>query len=96
MMKIYKYEINTINETFQIEMPAWAKVLSFGAQGSVFVMWALVDPHADTKHVRHFYMAFTGFDIRKEGHLFNYIGTATNNRGLVGHLFEVMRQLEDA
>jgi hypothetical protein len=96
---IFKYEIEKegnlmVNEPFEIEMPAGARMLSVQMQpqkfigGTIPVLWAIVAEHAP-KVMKKFWLLTTGCLLPKVP--LNYIGTIQQRGGtLVLHLFEVL------
>ncbi len=82
MTTIWKFEISKGDAVPVVEMPAGAKILSVGIQGSKVMAWAMVDPEAATEMVR--------FRISGTGHLadpaWNFIGTCFDGP-FVWHIF---------
>ncbi len=86
-MKIYKYPI-PITDSFTIEMPLNAKILSFQMQNECPMLWAAVWENSSLEE-RKFRLCGTGhyidMDLVKE-----FIGTVQQYRhNFVWHLFEV-------
>lgn len=85
MKQIWKFPV-PIKDTFEIEMPPGAKILTVQTQNGIAMMWAICEPLAK-KETRYFSTTGTG-------HLFNfnnhyYIGTfQIENGALVFHVFE--------
>jgi len=85
-MKIYKYTIEAA-DSFTVDMPSGAQVLSVGVQHGQPRLWALVNPKNDlTPH--RFYVRGTGHDAHgMDTELF--VGTFQMDGGvLVFHVFE--------
>jgi hypothetical protein len=75
-------------DTFSIEMPAGADVLTVHVQNGAPQIWALCDPTAPDE-TRHFRIAGTGHPIGED--IKGYVGTFMVAGGsLVFHVFEVV------
>lgn len=87
MKKIFKYILPAGDEV-RILMPAFAEVLSVGAQGENICVWALVDPDMPPLH-RTFRIAGTGHPI-EDSEKWKFVGTVQLYGGsLVFHVFEL-------
>jgi hypothetical protein len=84
---VWKFPV-TVDDFVEIEMPEGAKLLHFGLQDEVPMLWALVDPDAPMAP-RRFRFAGTGHII--DGSLsLDYVGTIIAHMGrFVWHLFEI-------
>lgn len=85
MIRVLKYQV-PLKESFSVNLPEGAEVLTVQAQHEVPQMWARVD---DTKpsRERRFMLTGTGHDIKGPG---RYVETVQLAGGsLVLHLFEV-------
>lgn len=80
---VYKYALPQLT-SFALELPAGAEIVACGWQEGA-VMWALVDPDADTEVVR-FRMLGTGWEYDRELQL-RHIGTLQTPQGFVWHYF---------
>jgi hypothetical protein len=90
MLTIFKYEI-PIEDSFQLRLPRYAKILAFQAQRDVPQIWALVDSESRANEVRQFRLSGTGQPLKESATDLNYIGTCQQHYGaLVWHLFEVI------
>ncbi len=87
-MTIYKYVLESPAET--INLPAGAKPLSVGVQGSQVVLWVLLDPKATEHKLRTFETYGTGWDVPDAEGLVP-VGTVQLPNGLVFHVFERTR-----
>ncbi len=86
MEKIFKYPVATMPE-FVIAMPRNAKILTVQNQYGNPMLWALVNPEAETEQ-RKFRVFGTGHTI-KDLNGAEYIATYQLNDGtFIGHLFE--------
>lgn len=80
---VYKYRI-PVEDTFMLDLPKGAEILSVQVQGSDPFVWAKVDPRAPSEE-RRFAVRGTGHDATGVG---AYIGTFQLSGGaFVGHLF---------
>lgn len=87
-MKIFKYLLYP-SDSFELELPKGAKILTVQVQFEKPQIWALVDPNADNEK-RQFRMIGTGHEIKEKN--LTYIGTFQMMGGhLVWHLFEVKK-----
>jgi hypothetical protein len=86
--KIYKYDVE-VNDTFEVEMPDGAEILTVQVQHQQPVIWALVETNNKTVK-RFFRLIGTGNPIEMdEQESLNHIGTFQITGGaLVFHLFE--------
>jgi len=90
MKTIWKFKIE-LEDTFSIEMPKDAEILTIQEQESLIQMWALLNPNAE-KEIRNFEIFGTGHPVG-EG-VRKYIGTFQLREGrLVFHLFERIEDL---
>jgi hypothetical protein len=85
MRRVYKYPLE-ITDTQSLRLPAGAEVLHVGFQGRNLMLWARVDPEAETVD-RWFCVAGTGHSLPKEPLL--YLGTVFHPQNLVFHVFEM-------
>lgn len=87
-MEIFKYPV-TVAFTFEVAMPAGAKVLCVQTQRGAPFIWALVDPDAKLEP-RRFQLYCTGQTCLSPAQ--EYVGTFQMQGGsLVFHLFESSR-----
>lgn len=85
--RIFKYPVE-LTDSFAIDLPAGAEVLTVQTQGDAPFIWALVVDHARLEP-RHFRLCGTGHVL---GDGTRYVGTFQLHDGaFVGHLFEVRR-----
>ncbi len=90
MLKVFKYNVPT-EDMSKIEMPKFAKILSFQMQDGRPVIWALVDDEAETEK-RTFRFCGTGDPVNIRTECLIHIGTIQQLGGrLVWHLFEVVK-----
>jgi len=90
---VWKYKIPIADE-FEIEMPAFSKILSFQSQGNDLCLWALVFPELEKIKEK--------FILRGTGHLIDcdldldYIGSVQIKvyETLIFHLFKEKHQKE--
>lgn len=86
-MRIYKYDV-PVEDTFFVDMPHGARVLSVAVQNHKPVMWALVN----TEHKldrRTFHVYGTGNSLPESIRQCQFIGTFQLVGGtFVGHLFQ--------
>jgi len=82
-MKIFKYHLE-VGEHQQVEMPDGAVLLDMQSQHGQLVLWACVDPDANTL-VRDLSVIGTGWDL--PGGKQAYVATAQTG-SLVWHLFD--------
>ena len=94
MKMIYKYPLGLDihhNAVYEIEMPKAAKILDIQMQGTMPVIWAIVNPnHKKRKYVFHVFG--TGFEMPDyDKKLYDYVGTVQQKgiTTLVWHVFEV-------
>ena len=94
MKMIYKYPLGMDihhNAVYEIEMPKAAKILDIQMQGTIPVIWAIVNPkHKVRKYVFHVFG--TGFEMPDyDKKLYDYVGTVQQIglTTLVWHVFEV-------
>ena len=89
MRTIWKYNIS-IEDTFSLELPQGAKILTVQEQQGEPQVWVLVNP--DNKlEIRNFRLVGTGHSI--EENRLEYIGTfQVLNGNFVGHLFEIRQE----
>ena len=81
---IWKYPVEA-TDSFLVEMPIGARILSVQVQRDEVCMWALVDPNAPTEG-RRFNVYGTGHPIRRDPG--EFVGTFQLRGGaLVFHLF---------
>ena len=86
-MKIYKYPV-PITDSFILEMPLEAKLLSFQMQNDIPSLWAAVWENSSLED-RKFRVVGTGHDIDMDT-VKQFIGTIQQMGGrFVWHLFEV-------
>lgn len=86
MITVFKYTI-CLDEP-RLLLPKSAQLLTVGAQGNKFCLWAKVDSEADLEE-RNFHVFGTGHEIpRNMGSDFDYIGTVFMHNDLVFHIFE--------
>lgn len=90
LTRIHKYPLpfTNLNTAVLLQLPVEAKLLDAQLQGGVVVLWALVDPNADSE-TREFALYATGATIDADTD--HYIATIQLPRGLVGHLFEEIK-----
>lgn len=87
MNTIWKFDVPA-TDTFTLEMPRGAKVLSVHSQGEKVCMWAEVSP-GEPKELRTFRTYGTGHDISGDENR-SFIGTFLLHGGaFVFHLFEL-------
>lgn len=90
---IWKFELPEPDA--KVEMPEGAVALSVGVEGlpQRLVLWALVDPEADTE-MRRFAVYGTGHPVPPEVEAAAFIGTTImEGRGrLVWHVFDITDQ----
>ncbi len=85
MITIHKYEI-PIEDSFVLELPVGARILSVQTQNGVPQLWAVVDSRAP-KREQQFHLRGTGYDCQGLGSL-TYLATFQIHDGaLVFHLF---------
>jgi len=86
MKVIHKYVIK-IQETFSLDMPAQAQILSVQMQGGLPKIWAIVDDeNVNTR--RNFYVVGTGIPLASNP--MKFIGTFQDGV-YVWHLFELTK-----
>jgi len=91
---IFKYPLGMDihhNAVFEIEMPRNAKILDIQIQGSIPVMWAIVNPNKE-KRKYSFHVFGTGFEMTDyEKKHYDYVKTVQTGHlnTLVWHIFEV-------
>ena len=88
--KIYKYTI-PVENSFSLELPRGAKILTVQEQHGKPQIWALVDPENSTE-AREFCVVGTGHPIVDDSpkETIDYIGTFQLFGGnFIGHLFEI-------
>ena len=91
MVKIFKYPVS-ITDSFTLDMPKGADILSFQIQEGNPYIWALVNPEAEIEK-RTFRLAGTGHPIEELPLDLFFIGTVQMVGGnLVWHLFEVIQR----
>ena len=96
MKSIYKYPLGHDihhNAVYEIEMPKAAKILDIQVQGSMPVIWAIVNPKKEKRNYV-FHVFGTGFempDYDKKHYVYVKTVQMTNMVGipLVWHIFEV-------
>lgn len=92
-MTVWKYPIDpTDGDEVTLELPAGARVLSFGVppeDAHAFAIWVLVDPNETEMEKRYFRFAGTGHPIYRIADDLTFIGTVKTNDLLMFHLFEV-------
>ena len=79
------------NSVFEIEMPKNAKILDIQVQGSIPVLWAVINPNKP-KRKYTFHVFGTGFEMTDyEKKHYDYVKTVQtgNSNNLVWHIFEV-------
>ncbi len=81
MNAIWKFPIE-IDDEFELNLPVGADLLDVQIQNGKPVLWAIVDPNADTKPLR-FYVIGTGRTWRDD---LAYVATFQVG-AFVGHLF---------
>lgn len=87
MITIWKYEI-PVEDTFSVDMPAYATILTVQVQNDVPCMWAAVDTERG-KVKRTFHVIGTGHDASRAVWSWPYVGTFQLDGGsYIGHLFE--------
>jgi hypothetical protein len=87
MKTIYKYVL-PVEDEVRISMPAFAEVLSVGAQKEQVCVWVLVDTIMPSLH-KTFRIAGTGHPI-EEPEKWSFIGTVLLYEGaLVFHIFQL-------
>lgn len=86
MYTVWKYPL-TINDTFKIEMPKDAVILSVQMQNGYPCMWAHVNPGNKPFDLRHFQIVGTGNEAPPPGEIKQFIGTFQTGP-FVFHLFE--------
>ena len=93
MKTVWKFTIDpsqTVGDTFTLDIPVAAQILTVQIQHSEIVLWALVDPTIQTER-RKFRVVGTGYNI-KYGAPMNYIGTVQLYGGdIVLHIFEYQK-----
>lgn len=94
MKMIYKYPLAMDihhNAVYEITMPKGAKILDIQLQGTIPVLWALVNPnHKVRKYVFHVFG--TGFELENyDKKHYDYVKTIQQIgiTNLVWHIFEV-------
>lgn len=94
MKMIFKYPIHTDihhNAVIEVEMPKSAKILDIQIQGSIPVLWAIVNPKKETrKYIFHVFG--TGFEMSEyEKKHYEYRKTVQMGHlnSMVWHIFEV-------
>ncbi len=87
MITIYKYKV-PVQDDFELNLPAGAKLLSVQTQGNTPCMWMLVDTEVPKKLVK-FAVRGTGHDCTNlNDDAWKYLGTFQLNGGqLIFHLF---------
>ena len=94
MKMIFKYPLGMDihhNAVFEIEMPRNAKILDIQVQGSIPVLWAIVNPNKE-KRKYSFHVFGTGFEMTDyEKKHYDYVKTVQTGHlnALVWHIFEV-------
>lgn len=87
MKTVYKYILEPDDEV-RISMPAFAEVLTVGAQGENICVWALVDPKIPSLK-KTFRIAGTGHPITDD-EKWRFLGTVfLYSETLVFHIFEL-------
>lgn len=84
-MKIFKYEI-PIKDKFNLELPAYSKILSFQVKNNIPSIWVLVDEQKGLKY-KYFTLVGTGHDFEHHPDVMTFIGTIQLGP-FVWHLFE--------
>lgn len=88
MTTIYKYIISS--NAAVVAMPEDAYVLSTAFQGKDLCIWARVDTDIKEIESRTFRVFGTGHPIPQDmGLMYDFIGTAFMDNGLVFHVFEL-------
>lgn len=91
--KIFQYEIpgEALKANFELELPLYANILTFQAQGTRLYIWAMVNTKEEITEKRYFRLAVTGrnLDFYRSVLNANYIGTAQMANALIFHLFEI-------
>lgn len=84
MKKVFKYPVGL--DSFELDMPQWATILSLHMQNGKPHIWALVDPDLQITR-RRFLLVGTGHDVPENA---KFVGTfLVRGDALVFHLFEV-------
>jgi hypothetical protein len=84
---IFKYPVS-VTESFTLEMPRGAELLSVQVQHGVPMLWALVQAELPMER-REFGVFGTGHELPQRLH--DYVGTFQLEGGhFIGHLFEVV------
>lgn len=95
MHKVFKYQLNFLQDVDNLMLPEEADVLRVGFDGAgKMCLWALVDPDADTEK-RTFIIRGTGHDLDVENQQVVYLGSIEDTRHpgawFIWHIFEVMK-----
>jgi hypothetical protein len=85
-IKIYKYEIPTLQDQFTLEMPEIKQFLSLQMQNDKHVMWWTVDTESPLVN-ETFRIVMTGEDITDSHFIMLYLGTFQLSE-LVLHVFK--------
>jgi hypothetical protein len=89
MLKVWKYIIGDVRagllrEKQIVNIPAGARIVDFGLQGTNVVLWALVDPR-NGKQRHAFFVCFTGDDVPED--VIPCASLLTQNGSIVVHVF---------
>lgn len=86
--RIYKYTI-PVEDSFSLELPQGAKILTVQEQHGKPQIWALADQGSPTE-IREFCVVGTGHPIDEDEVTLDYIETFQLFGGnFIGHLFEI-------
>jgi hypothetical protein len=88
MKVVYKYTLELVSDTMQLDMPKDSQLLRFDMQHGQPRIWALIDTSERAVETRHLRIAGTGHPIAEP--IKWYVGSVLMTEGmLVLHLFEV-------
>jgi len=88
MITIYKYTVHPSEES--VAMPRDAEILTTAFQGQELCIWAKIDTETTEHEERKFKVFGTGHNIPQDmGIMYDFIGTAFMDNGLVFHIFEI-------
>ena len=88
MITVFKYTIPA-DDTIAV-LPREADILTVAFQGDDLCVWAKVDTSIEEMEARTFKVFGTGSPIPQDNEpMYNFIGTAFMNNGLVFHVFEL-------
>ena len=85
-LSIWKFEL-PVTDSFALEMPKGAVILTIQCQNNTPMFWSKVNPKAP-KELRYFRIIGTGHPFSSDENL-KYVGTCQMNEGaLIWHVFE--------